>query len=38
MASITSHCPIAILDIGGVHLGTDQQTTSIGNDVAACGR
>jgi hypothetical protein len=28
------HCPIAILDIGGVHLGTDQQTTSIGNDVA----
>ena len=26
--------PIAILDIGGVHLGTDQQTASVGYDVA----
>src|SRR6266481_4397841 len=26
--------PIAILDIGGVHLGPDQQTTSIGHNVA----
>jgi hypothetical protein len=28
------HRPIAILDIGGVHLGTDQQTASIGHNVA----
>src|SRR5438067_385298 len=25
---------IAILDIGGVHLGTDQQTASIGHNVS----
>ena len=25
--------PIAILDIGGVHRGTDQQTASIGHNV-----
>ena len=29
--------PIAILDIGGVHLGTDQQTASIGHNVAHYG-
>ena len=28
------HSPIAILDIGGMHLGTDQQTASIGHNVA----
>src|SRR6266853_2801988 len=28
------HGTIAILDIGGVHLGTDQQTASIGHNVA----
>jgi hypothetical protein len=28
------HGPIAILDIGGVHLGADQQTASIGHNVA----
>jgi hypothetical protein len=28
------HRPIAILDIGGVHHGTDQQTASIGHNVA----
>ena len=28
---------IAILDIGGVHLGTDQQTASIGHNVALTG-
>ena len=27
------HRPIAILDIGGVHLGTNQQTTSISHNV-----
>jgi hypothetical protein len=27
------HCPIAILDIGEVHLGTDQQTTSISHNM-----
>ena len=28
------HGTIAILDIGGMHLGTDQQTASIGHNVA----
>src|SRR6516162_8982510 len=28
------HCPIAILNIGGVHLGADQQTAGIGHNVA----
>ena len=28
------HRPIAILDIGGVHLGTDQQTARIGHNMA----
>jgi hypothetical protein len=26
--------PVAILDIGGAHLGADQQTAGIGNNVA----
>jgi len=26
--------PIAILNIGGVHLGTDQQTAGIGHNMA----
>ena len=30
------HGTIAILDIGGMPLGTDQQTASIGHNVA-CG-
>ena len=28
------HGPIAILDIGGMHLGADQQTAGIGHNVA----